>query len=129
MSARRLICTRVNFKFVHAADLHLDSPLCTRAAGPLQPLFDDATFTTLRRIADLCLAEKASFLLLAGDLFEYRDRSIRARLELRRQVARPDAAGIPPFIVHGNPDPLPSEPGPLPLFDSVKVFAPSWEEA
>jgi len=128
MSARRHICIRVNFKFVHAADLHLNSPLCTRAAGPLQPLFDDATFTTLRRIVDLCLAEKAAFLLLAGDLFEYRDRSIRARLELRRQLARLDGAGIGTFIVHGNHDPLSSEPGLLRLFDSVKVFGPSWEE-
>jgi len=116
------------FKFVHAADLHLDSPLCTRAAGALQPIFDDATFTTLRRIVDLCLAERTAFLLLAGDLFEYRDRSIRARLELRRQLARLDAAGIGTFIVHGNHDPLSSEPGLLRLFDSVKVFGPSWEE-
>jgi DNA repair exonuclease SbcCD nuclease subunit len=118
----------MNFKFVHAADLHLDSPLRSRAAGPLQPLFENATFTALRRIVDLCLAEKASFLLLAGDLFEYRDRSIRARLELRRQLARLDGAGIGTFIVHGNHDPLSSEPGSLRLFESVKVFGPSWEE-
>src|SRR5260370_8789802 len=101
----------MSFKFVHAADLHLDSPLCTRAAGALQPIFDDATFTTLRRIVDLCLAEKAAFLLLAGDLFEYRDRSIRARLELRRQLARLDGAGIGPFILpgtHAFPSPSPA---------------------
>ena len=119
---------QMDFKFVHAADLHLDSPLCARSAGPLQPLFDEATFAVLRRIADLCLAEQAEFLLLAGDLFEYRDRSIRARLELRRQLGRLDAAGVRTFIVHGNHDPLSSEPGTLRLLDSVKIFGPAWEE-
>ncbi len=118
----------MNFKFVHAADLHLDSPLCARAAGPLQRIFEDATFAALRRIVDLCLDEKVEFLLLAGDLFEYRDRSVRARLELRRQLSRLDAASIRTFIVRGNHDPLSSEPGTLRLFDSVKVFGASWEE-
>ncbi|HEX4801987.1 MAG TPA: DNA repair exonuclease [Myxococcaceae bacterium] len=118
----------MNFKFVHAADLHLDSPLRARTAGPLQGIFEDATFAALRRIVDLCLAEKAEFLLLAGDLFEYRDRSVRARLELRRQLGRLDAAGIRTFIVHGNHDPLCCEPKSLRLFDSVKVFSASWEE-
>jgi exonuclease SbcD len=134
-SARAMSCPAaklglpMDFKFVHAADLHLDSPLCARAAGPLQPIFDDATFAALRRIVDLCLAEKAELLLLAGDLFEYRDRSILARLALRRELARLDAAGIRTFIVHGNHDPLSSEPGTLRLPDSVKVFGASWEEA
>src|SRR5215472_17923798 len=52
-------CSKMNFKFVHAADLHLDSPLRARTAGPLQRIFEDATFAALRRIVDLCLAEKA----------------------------------------------------------------------
>jgi DNA repair protein SbcD/Mre11 len=118
----------MNFKFVHAADLHLDSPLRVRAAGPLQRILEEATFAALRRIVDLCLSERAEFLLLAGDLFEYRDRSVRARLELRRQLGRLDAAGIRTFIVHGNHDPLACEPTTLRLFDSVKVFPASWEE-
>jgi len=118
----------MNFKFVHAADLHLDSPLRARTAGPLQRIFEDATFAALRRIVDLCLAEKVEFLLLAGDLFEYRDKSVRARLELRRQLGRLDAAKIRTFIVHGNHDPLSCEPKSSRLIDSVKVFSASWEE-
>ena len=118
----------MNFKFVHAADLHLDSPLRARTAGPLQRIFEDATFAALRRIVDLCLAEKVEFLLLAGDLFEYRDKSVRSRLELRRQLGRLDAAKIRTFIVHGNHDPLSCEPKSSRLIDSVKVFSASWEE-
>jgi len=118
----------MNFKFVHAADLHLDSPLRAHTAGPLQRIFEDATFAALRRIVDLCLAEKVEFLLLAGDLFEYRDKSVRARLELRRQLGRLDAAKIRTFIVHGNHDPLSCEPKSSRLIDSVKVFSASWEE-
>jgi DNA repair exonuclease SbcCD nuclease subunit len=118
----------MDFKFVHAADLHLDSPLRARTAGPLQRIFQEATFTAFRRIVDLCLSEQAEFLLIAGDLFEYRDRSVRARLELIRELSRLDAAGIRTFIAHGNHDPLSSEPGGLRLPPSVKVFGACWEE-
>ncbi len=118
----------MDFKFVHAADLHLDSPLRARAAGPLQRVFQEATFTAFQRIVDLCLAEEVQFLLIAGDLFEYRDRSVRARLELLRELARLDAAGIRTFIVHGNHDPLSSDPGTLRLPPSAKVFGAAWEE-
>lgn len=120
----------MQFKFVHAADLHLDSPL--RGApteGPLRAIFEGATFASLTRIADLCLAERADFLLLAGDLFEFRDRSVRARLALRRELCRLHAAGIQSFIVHGNHDPLSADNGMLKLPPSVKVFGAKWEES
>jgi DNA repair exonuclease SbcCD nuclease subunit len=118
----------MEFKFVHAADLHLDSPLRASSAGPLEQTFAEATFVAFRRIIDLCIAEKAEFLLLAGDLFEYRDRSIRARLALHRELARLQSAGIGAFIVHGNHDPLSANLATVQLPDSVKVFGPAWEE-
>src|SRR5437868_3130490 len=102
----------MDFKFVHAADLHLDSPLRgVRAEGRLREILDRATFTAMQRAVDLCLKEKVDFLLLAGDLFDAKDRSVRARLALREQLLRLDAAGIPSFIVHGNHDPLTASAG------------------
>ena len=119
----------MRFRFVHAADLHLDSPfkgICAESA--LLATFQEATFRAFSRIVDLCLREHVAFLLLAGDLFDVKDRSVRARLALRRELERLHAAGIPSFIVHGNHDPLSGDTGTLALPPSVKVFGAGWEE-
>lgn len=119
----------MNFKFVHAADLHLDSPLRgVKADGPLRALLSGSTFAALGRLVDLCLRERADFLLLAGDLFDAKDRSVRARLALRDALARLEGAGILTFVVHGNHDPLVPAAGALKLPSSVKVFGTAWEE-
>ncbi len=113
----------MRFRFVHAADLHLDSPLMG-----LGERVQNATFTALSRIVGICLRERVDFLVLAGDLFDAKDRSVRARLGLRKELARLDAAGIRSFIVHGNHDPLTSDVAGATLPPSVKVFGTAWEE-
>jgi DNA repair exonuclease SbcCD nuclease subunit len=120
----------MRFKFVHAADLHLDTPFRGISAdSALAGTFQQATFRAFSRVVDLCLREHVAFLLLAGDLFDAKDRSVRARLALRRELERLDAAGIQTFIVHGNHDPLSGDTGALGLPGSVKVFGSEWEEA
>ncbi len=119
----------MRFKFVHAADLHLDTPFRgVPADSGLTGTFQQATFRAFSRIVDLCLREHVAFLLLAGDLFDAKDRSVRARLALRRELERLDVAGIRAFIVHGNHDPLSGDTGALGLPGTVKVFGPDWEE-
>jgi DNA repair exonuclease SbcCD nuclease subunit len=119
----------MRFKFVHAADLHLDTPFRGISAdSALAGTFQQATFRAFSRVVDLCLREHVAFLLLAGDLFDAKDRSVRARLALRRELERLDAAGIQTFIVHGNHDPLSGDTGALGLPGSVKVFGSEWEE-
>ena len=119
----------MRFKFVHAADLHLDTPFRGISAdSALASTFQQATFRAFSRIVDVCLREHVAFLLLAGDLFDAKDRSVRARLALRRELERLEAAGIGAFIVHGNHDPLSGDTGTLGLPGGVKVFGPDWEE-
>ncbi len=120
----------MRFSFVHAADLHLDSPFRgLPTSDRLRRVFQDATFRAFARVVDLCLQEKVCFLVLAGDLYDAKDRSVRARLFLRDQLLRLDAAGIRTFIVHGNHDPLTRDVAALGLPPSVKVFGDRWEEA
>ena len=119
----------MRFSFVHAADLHLDTPFRgVPVESALLGAFQQATFRAFSRIVDLCLREHVAFLLLAGDLFDLKDRSVRARLALRRELERLHAAGIQTFIVHGNHDPLSGDTGTLALPESVKVFGAGWEE-
>jgi DNA repair protein SbcD/Mre11 len=96
-------------RFVHAADLHLDSPfqgVRNNAPGGIATALHDATFAAYERIVDLCIQEEAQALLVAGDVYDGADRSLRAQLRFIDGLRRLDEAGIHAFICHGNHDPL-----------------------
>ena len=96
------------FTFIHAADVHLDSPFrgvsgeSPEVAGVLR----SATFEAYAALVDLCIERKAGFLLVAGDVYDGADRSLPAQLRFRDGLERLDARGIRSFVVHGNHDPL-----------------------
>jgi DNA repair exonuclease SbcCD nuclease subunit len=112
------------WRFVHAADLHLDSPFVglKNYQEKLAQELMEATFTAFQRIVDLCLENAAEFLLLAGDLFDGPGRSLRAQLRLRRELERLAGAGIETFIVHGNHDHLGGKSVTLTWPKGVHVF-------
>jgi exonuclease SbcD len=95
-----------SWRFVHAADLHLDSPFVGlgQVSAELRQELVAATFTALQRVVEVCLTSGAEFLLLAGDLFDGPRLSLKAQLTLRRELARLADAGIETFIVWGNHD-------------------------
>ena len=95
-------------RFVHAADLHLDSPFTgLRAIAPdeVRSALRSATFDVYDRIVELCIEERVDALLVAGDVYDGADRSLRAQLKFVDGLRRLDAAGI--RIVH-----LPRQPRP-----------------
>ncbi|MEW6385963.1 MAG: DNA repair exonuclease [Thermodesulfobacteriota bacterium] len=118
------------WRFVHAADLHLDSPFVGLADyhPELAQELVEATFASFRGLIDLCLQSEAAFLLLAGDLFDGPQRSLKAQLRLREQLARLADAGIETFIVHGNHDYLGSTGINLEWPNGVTVFPASGVE-
>ena len=96
-------------RFVHAADLHLDSPfrgIRSEAPGYVAEALRRATFDAYDGIIDLCLRERVDALLVAGDIYDGADRSLRAQLRFVEGLKRLDDAGIRSFICHGNHDPL-----------------------
>lgn len=112
------------FRFVHTADLHLDSPLKSLALRDpeLAAVVGNATRQSLIRIVDLCLQEHVDALLIAGDLYDGEQTSIKTALFLAEQIARLDTAGIHTFIIRGNHDNLSRITRELVLPDSVTVF-------
>ena len=60
------------FRFVHTADIHLDSPLATLAMRDpeLADLIGGATRKAFVAVIDLCLSEQVDALLVAGDLYD-----------------------------------------------------------
>lgn len=94
--------------FVHAADLHLDSPFTgiSRIDPELGERLAKATFQAYEAIIELCMDEKVDFLLIAGDVYDSADKSLYAQVRFIEGLRKLETAGIQVFICHGNHDPL-----------------------
>lgn len=98
----------MNYKFIHAADLHLDTPFSGigRVSPRVAEALQNASLDAFDALIDLTLREEARFLLIAGDLYDGTQRGIRAQRRFERGLERLSERGIATFIVHGNHDPL-----------------------
>jgi len=112
------------FRFVHTADIHLDSPLKSLAMrnASLQDLISNATRQAFVRIVDLCLNEEVDALLIAGDLYDGDQTSMKTARFFAEQLHRLDAVGIKTFILRGNHDALSKITKELVFPDSVTTF-------
>ncbi len=90
-------------KFLHAADIHLDSPLLGLRARADIP--DDVTRHCTRRafsaLIDLALAEDVAFIIIAGDLFDGDWKDFSTGLFFAAEMRR---LGRPCFLLRGNHD-------------------------
>ena len=114
-------------RFVHASDLHLDSPfkgLKAVAPDSVSGALRQATFDAYDNIVDLCITERVDALLIAGDVYDGVDRSLRAQLKFVDGLKRLDGAGIRSFVCHGNHDPLDGWEARLDLPDGCVRFGP-----
>jgi len=120
-------------RYIHAADLHLDAAFAGLShetgaqSGQLDRLLHQATFTAMERLFALCEKELPDFLVIAGDIYNQEDQSIRAQLRLRDACERLAAFGVRVFMAHGNHDPLPSRLRTLRWPSNVTVFGSAVE--
>jgi DNA repair protein SbcD/Mre11 len=94
------------FTFIHAADLHLDSPLRGLSRHEDAPVaaIRGATRRALENLVDLALEKKVTFVLIAGDLYDGDQKDYATALFFNRQMLRLRAAKIPVFAISGNHD-------------------------
>lgn len=109
-------------RFVHAADLHVDSPLVglERYEGAPVEAVRGATRRALANLVDLCVEEEAAFLLLAGDVFDGDWKDYGTGLFFVAQMARLRQAGIKVFLIRGNHDAASQVTRHLQLPDNVR---------
>jgi DNA repair protein SbcD/Mre11 len=94
------------FHFIHAADLHLDSPLkgLSRFDGAPVRRIQSATRTAFANLVDLAVERKVAFVLLAGDLWDGEWQDAGPGLFFLSQARRLAQAGIHVYAIKGNHD-------------------------
>jgi exonuclease SbcD len=95
-----------SFTFLHAADLHLDSPLLglTRYPGAPVDRLRNATRDAFRELVDEALQRAVDFVVLAGDVFDGDWPDYASGLWFAAQLRRLTEAGVLVYLLYGNHD-------------------------
>lgn len=101
-------------RFVHVADVHLDTSFAGRSEAVRRRL-RDASREAFQRAVDLAVREDAHAFLIAGDLFDGDRLSFQTERFLLEQAARLGDHGITVVYATGNHDPGSAATGPRPL--------------
>ena len=120
----------MRFSFIHAADLHIDSPLS--GLGLKDKAVAERFAQAGRRAVEALIAEtiasKAAFLIIAGDIFDGDWKDVTTGLFFVRAISALHRAGIPVFVVKGNHDAASVMSRELPYPETVTVFRSSKAE-
>ena len=96
----------MQFTFLHAADLHIDSPLDSLGArdAAIAAQFREAGRAAVMALVDEAISSRAAFLIIAGDIFDAEWKDLSTGLFFMRELARLARADIPVFAIKGNHD-------------------------
>ncbi|HSQ22648.1 MAG TPA: DNA repair exonuclease [Coriobacteriia bacterium] len=112
-------------RFVHAADVHLDAPF--KGVDATDPRVKDAlvssTYAALDSLVGLCIEREVDFLVIAGDVYNAAERSLRAEFAVREACQRLADASIRVYLAHGNHDPASARTAGLEMPPEVHVFS------
>ncbi len=104
------------------ADVHLDTPFrgISQSWPHLAEELSQATVASFDHLVGRAIEERVDFVIIAGDLYDSREHSMRARLQAHRQFDRLADHGIRVYLAHGNHDPW--DPGGMRWPQNVHVF-------
>lgn len=114
------------FRFLHAADIHLDSPLYGLSRYDGLPVEDirSATRVAFDNLIQCAIDEAVDFVVIAGDLFDGDWRDMGTGLHFARAMGRLDQKNIPAFLLAGNHDAASVITSKVPWPPNVKLFGP-----
>ncbi|MBN2725270.1 MAG: DNA repair exonuclease [Deltaproteobacteria bacterium] len=113
------------FKFIHAADIHLDSPMrgLSRYESAPVSLLKGATRSAFKNLVDLAIEEKVDFVVIAGDLYDGDWKDYSTGIFLSSEMGRLKSENISVYIVYGNHDAENKMTKSLIFPDNVHVFS------
>ncbi len=111
-------------KLLHAADLHIDSPLRGLASYEGSPAEElrTASRRALENLVALATSESVDAVLFAGDVYDGDWPDYQTGLFFARQMSLLREAGIPAYLVYGNHDAQNRMTRRLRLPDNVRVL-------
>jgi len=111
-------------RFLHSADLHLDSPFRGMRDVPenIRERVRESTFGALNKLVALAIREQVDMVLISGDVYDLADRSLRAQLRLQKALQELSSHDIRVFIIHGNHDPIDGRAAKLSMPQGCHVF-------
>ena len=114
-----------SFRFIHAADPHLDSPLQGLECHDGAPvgMLRGATRHAFENLVQLAIDEAVDFVVIAGDLYDGDWKDYSTGLFFRNQMVRLKTSGIPVYLIAGNHDAASVISKKLSLPDNVHVFS------
>ena len=112
-------------RFIHAADIHLDSPLNGLSAYPDAPAAQlrNATRDAFTVLVDRAIEESVDFLVIAGDLYDGTWRDYNTGIFFCKEMGRLKRAGIPVYLLFGNHDAESEMTRKLDLPENVHCFS------
>jgi len=114
----------MSIRFIHAADIHLDSPLSGLAQyeeSEAQEILT-ASRQALENLVQLAIGEQVACVVIAGDLYDGDLKDYQTGLFFVAQMSRLATAGIPAYVLHGNHDAASRITRSLPLPANVFTF-------
>lgn len=113
------------FKFLHAADIHLDSPLrgLDRYDGAPVEEIRGATRRALENLVRAAIEQEVAFVVIAGDVYDGDWPDFNTGLFFVRQMSKLREAGIPVVMISGNHDAENKMTRALELPDNVRRLA------
>ena len=92
-------------KFIHTSDWQIGK-VFRFVDNATMGLLQEARLRSISRLGELAGEHGAAHVLVAGDVYDGADRSLRAQHRFVKGLARLHRAGIRSFVCHGNHDPL-----------------------
>jgi DNA repair exonuclease SbcCD nuclease subunit len=111
-------------RFIHTADIHLDSPLTGLSAYPEAPaeMLRAATREAFANLVSAAIEEHVDFLVIAGDIYDGSWKDYNTGIYFSGEMGRLKRAGIPVYLLFGNHDAESEMTKKLQLPDNVSTF-------
>lgn len=110
--------------FIHAADLHLDSPFKGLVHTPIH-IFNEikeSTFLALDHLVEAAISKQVDFILISGDLFDNEKQSLKAQIRLKKAFERLEEKAIHVYLSYGNHDYINGNIHKVTYSENVHVF-------
>jgi len=110
--------------FIHAADLHLDSPFLGLAKSPEKVYTNaqESTFIALNHLVNVAIEKDVDFVLLVGDIFDESIQSLKAHVKLRQAFEKLHNRNINVYMSYGNHDYVSGHTHQVTYPDNVFIF-------